>query len=158
MSEITISQVDDETPHDFLIDASQQRECDFFSFEFSDGATTRSVLIKAIGVGIAPKALMYGDDVIVLANDSVWVLTSAASDFTQHYHQFPVIDYALTERGLLVFDHIGCVMLNYGSYDVMWRFHQSVLEDYTADETVVSLSFDDGSEVKLSAATGSPLG
>lgn len=154
MSEITVYQVEAEAPHDFLIDASQGRECDYFRFEFADGAVSHSVLIKAIGIGIAPKVLTVGGDVIALANDSVWVLRSGSAGFVQHYHQFPVIDYSLTDDGLLVFDHIGCIMLALDTYEEKWRYHKSVLEDYEVDEGIVSLTFDDGVEVRLEVANG----
>lgn len=147
-------QVEAEAPHDFLIDASQGRECDYFSFQFADGAAIHSVLIKAIGIGIAPKVLTVEGDVIALANDSVWVLRSGSAGFVQHYHQFPVIDYSLTESGLLVFDHIGCIMLALGTYEEKWRYHKNVLEDYEVDEDVVSLTFDDGATIKLRVDTG----
>jgi hypothetical protein len=154
MPALRVHDLDGPCRYDFLVDASEGRDCDLFRLVFQEKLVFQVVLIKAIGIGIAPKVLTVGGDVIALANDSVWVLRSGSAGFVQHYHQFPVIDYSLTDDGLLVFDHIGCIMLALDTYEEKWRYHKSVLEDYEVDEDIVSLTFDDGVEVRLEVANG----
>jgi hypothetical protein len=157
MPSLRIYEIDGPCQYDFLIDASEREDCDLFRLVFLSNEIFRTVLIKVIGIGVPPKALAHNGTIIILANASVWRLEPAASIFRQHNHQFPVIDYAETEHGLLVFDNIGCIMLHYGDYDVAWRFHQNVLVDYAVDGEMVRLMFDSGSAVTLRLLDGTPI-
>jgi hypothetical protein len=154
MPALRVHDLDGPCRYDFLVDASEGRDSDLFRLVFQDKLVFQVVLIKAIGIGVAPKALSHAGDIIILANSSVWTLKPGASAFQQHGHQFPVIDYAETENGLLVFDHIGCIMLDFSTYVEKWSYHRAVLEDYGVEGDVVSLTFDDRSTLRLESSSG----
>lgn len=157
MQLIKLKQIASPCSHNFdlVIDASEGRlTADLYLFQVQHLGKPALVLLKAIGIGVAPKGWLIDTMVVVQANSGIWLLQTDAEAFEEIDLGYPVYEVLLTPRGLLVFYLLGCELLSLSRGHVLWGHLGGELTDYTVSGDTVSLMFEDD-VVRLDLASGS---
>lgn len=144
-------------PFNLVVDASEGRlTADLYSFDTVFRGRQLAVKIEAIGIGVAPRAMIVGDQLLVQANSSIWVLQDPEGEFSEIPFGYPILRLEEVGPGMLVLHHLGCAMVSEESWMIIWQHLGGTLLDYSIEGRVLSLEFDD-SKVDLDIETGKEM-